>query len=267
MSTMRHWVSVVCTVPVVAIVVAFVLAQSQLLRLVGTADWTQMLWPNLEWLLGALVIARLYPRDWPRWSWTALGRMVCEASMLLLLLIALLWMTGTTLTFGVWDWSAVLPLLAIAPALLAWCVAEETVLRGAAGRLSAGVRPVLQPLVLFAVAAIGTVLMQPSLSAFVVVSVCALEVLSIVGSVAGNGLMLLAARRWFVRLGIIACGIPGVGFAVRSAPLAQLSILSPILGTLLMSSLCVLWSCMVALLWTRSAMRPLPLQQNDTHGV
>ena len=262
MKTLRHWLYLVLAIPVVTVLVAFGLAQSQLIRLVGNGAWSLLLWPNLEWVLGAGLIALAYRRDWPRWTWIALVQMWGEAVVAVLVLIVLLWTTGTTLAFGTWDWSALVSLLSIAPALFVWCLAEETVLRGAAGRHSSGYRPIVQPLAMIGAAAVVTVLMQPISSGLLLVSVIALEVLSVVGFLAGNSLVLLAARRWFVRLVIVACGIPGVGFVVHTTPLAQLSALNPILGMLVMGSLCVLWSCIVAIRWVRSeSIRP-SLQQN-----
>ena len=267
MNALRQWLYIVLTIPVVTVLVAFGLAQSQLIRLVGRGDWSLLLWPNLEWVLGAGLIALAYRRYWPRWTWTALVQMWGEAVVAVLVLIVLLWTTGTTLTFGAWDWAALWSLLWISPALFVWCLAEETVLRGVAGRSSSGYRPIVQPLALLGVAALVTLLLQSISSGLLVVSVGALEALSIVGYMAGNSLVLLAARRWFVRLVIVACGIPGVGFAVRTAPLAQLSVQNPVIGMLVLCSLCVLWSCIVAIRWVRSESSNSSLQQNAPTDV
>jgi hypothetical protein len=263
MRTLRPWIAPVLAIPTITVLVAFVLAQSQLIRLVGRAEWTIVLWPNLEWLLGAACIAVWYRRDWPRWSWTMLAQTSGEACIALGSLTLLVWATGTDVRFGAWDWSAFVTLVCILPALLLWSIAEETILRGVVGRRCMPYRASLRPIILLGVAALVTMLLQPITTPLVLVGAGVLEVLSIVGVLAGNSLGIVATRRWAVRTVIIALGIPGVGFAVNMPALTQLGVTTPILGVLLVSSLCVLWSCLIALQWARSApVNPAALQQN-----
>lgn len=241
----RAMVGALICLPAVAVVTAFVLAQTQLIRLVGTASWSTALWPSLEWLLGAALVAAWYHADWPRWQWRALGRGTLEALGIAALVVLALRGFVPAAPVPVFDPAALLPTMVAALPLALWCAAEEAVLRGALGRITAPQHIAVRVAILLAGAVVVSLVTGQLAQWHGLVAVAAVESVSVIGAIAGQPLVLLAVRRWWLRMAVVVTGIAAVGFDTGIPPVARFALPDVVLGVLAVVSACVLWGCVV----------------------
>jgi hypothetical protein len=260
----RTFVGATVALPVVTVVTAFVVSQSQLARLVGAAPWAPLLWPTLEWLGAAALVAAWYTADWPRWTRAALVRSCAEGVVVV----------GGTAAFAVlfvpgfaaptYDATALVPSLTVLVPLALWCAAEETVLRGVLGRVTAALPPVARVSALAGVAMLVAWVTGQYTSGYALVAGVAIEGVSVVGWLTGQPLAVLALRRWILRTGILVCGLPAVGFSSGVLPLVRLPLADPGLAVLLVVTACVIWECIIVLAYLRTTQA---LQQNPPRSV
>jgi hypothetical protein len=264
MKRLRPWIFAILCLPLVTVCVAFVLAQSQFIRLVGTAPWTTVLWPLLEWTLAAGIVAVWYWRRWPRWMWSVPPSFFGELALCALGVAAIIWIAQPDIAIAPFDAWALVGIVLCAPAVWLWCSAEETVLRGVMGRLTAGMSVVRGSLALVGGTIAVVVLVAPSHQPLMLLCMLALEGLSMVGYWLGHPLSMLALRRWTVRMLVVSLGVPAVGFASSLAPAARLNIEAPAYGPLLVISIVVVWGCVIA---ARAGLAHNAVQQIDASDV
>lgn len=264
MTRLRPWIFAILCLPLVTVCVAFVLAQSQLIRLVGIAPWTVVLWPILEWALAAGAVALWYWRQRPRWTGMVPPSFFGELALCVLGVAGIVWIAQPDIAIAPFDAWALVGIVLSAPALWLWCAAEETVLRGVMGRLTAGMSVVRGGLALVGGTVAVVVLVAPSYQPITLLSMLALEGLSMIGYWFGHPLSALTLRRWTVRMLVVSLGIPAVGFASALAPAARLNIEAPAYGPLLVISIVVVWGCVIA---ARAGLAQTAVQQNDSVDV
>lgn len=241
----RGLIGATVCLPVVALLSAFVVAQTQIARLVGTTSSTMAIWPALEWTIAAALVAAWYSPDWPRWSWRSIGQAAVEVILVAVCVKLLVWGFMPEIVLPTISPSALVPTLTAIVPLALWCAAEETVLRGVLGRLTAAAHLLVRTAALSGIALVVAVLLGQVWTWHSLVGCAAIECVSVVGLLAGQPLSLLAQRRFWLRFTVLLVGFGTTGFHTGIPALVPVQLADPALHVLLIVSACVLWGCLI----------------------